>query len=1661
MDEPSSPPYPSPRDLETLENLLDGARYQEAWQQARSLADIRGWRGAKERVVAGRLAVHLGAPRLGRLLHRLGLREHPDHPETLLAGLRESLDSAGPLRTWRAIEKAWPIFESADAKSRAQLLGQRATVAAMVRDFETAHHDLDQALALSSDPWIRVLEAGVLEQEDRLDRAAEVIDEALVERPWYRPAIQTKVHLLRGQGRDDDALSLLFQACHHVDHPYLYLQLAQLQIDLEHWADADEAVAGFVRRAPLLPLDRSTRRGLDMIGALTAYHQGQLERSATLYASVGDPKLDLLAARLRDPEAPDGRRVLDVPWVRQHHDTCSPATLTAICRYWGHGVEHLELAEEICYGGTPAHSERRWARENQLVAHELTVDWPTAVALLDRGMPFTLVTSDAANAHLQAVVGYDLRRRSFLCRDPSIRQLVEIDADQVLDVLRSTGPRGMVLLPPDKVGRLDGITLAETELYDLYDVVEGALADHRRADAVTALESLRQRAAGHRLELFAQRAIAAYDGDIPRQLSAIDALLQLYPDDPRLQLARLACLGELGRRQERIDELRRRVDNPSTDPLFALMLASELAEDARADREVERLLEHGLRRRPLYGPAYGTYARWLWGRRQDQEASRLFRWAACLVEVDEGHQINYFVSCRQLGRLDQALDYLRRRAERLGGRSGQPAITLATALEALDQNEEALALIEESLARRPDDQQLLLDLAARRARRGQLDAAKEILASLEGRCPPSAWFGMRATLAEIEGDLDAALADLRTLLAAEPTSIELHARIAQLTAALEGQAAALDFLRRARERFPFLRPLAELQVQWAWREGPTAVHEVLGQLLALDPDNAWALRELAGVALQLRRLDEAAEALDQAAALEPASPSLYNIRGQWFEERGELEQALACYRRAIESQTDNAWAIGRLPAACPTPKEQRAALRWIAGQVAQSVQGAGLLVFHQQARRFLPPAEVLDLLTDLHERRPELWTTWSVRAEQLAHMGRLDEGIALAAQAIERFPFQTELRRSAATLQLLAGRPTEAQQSLERLLEIDPADSAARVQLARLHLDQGRSERCEREGEEAHARNPLDPEILQLLAEVQWRDGRREIALRTLERAVETDPAAVEAWDLLQQMGSAAGQAHRALRLAHRLLERRRDDVLTWSILARLTDQPDEALRAIERAIALAPRATFLHRQKVELLANLGDLPAALLACRPEIFGHRRPAELLGEEAQVLLHQGAPDQAIATLERAVKDDPGYFDGWARLTEWGVENERWELAGRAAEHWTLLAPNDPVGWCYRAETRYQQDDEDGAATDFSHALELDSGYPFAGLRLAEIEEKRGGETAALAILEDVADKTRSGRVFARAIELGAKTAHPRLGRWIHAFALAPDADGGLALAVVEALLDGKPESLPLLDEAAFHPDTKAPLATARVDRLAEKEGFDIAWELLERWANGHHGWGQAAAHLLQLEADQGKPKAVAKRIDAHRRALGRSTPSWGQVGYRLAHLGQWAKVVEWLSDYRERSEVAPWMLVNLSIAHRILGHDAEAFLVSRHVIEHERPGQGQAAYHRLWVALWLALEEGDDSALHDLAPITDDDGDGEAEQELYRLAKALAEVVGRRGDGEAFRRAKEWIRGGDVPVKVGPPYERRLYDRVAYRIAREIGGFWPWLWAFSHQRTLRF
>jgi tetratricopeptide (TPR) repeat protein len=1326
----------------------------QAYRRSEALGPLKDWRGPDARVLAGRLAGNLAAPRLAAWHFYHAFRADPTHPEVCWYHVRELLERRGPLRAWQVLQRCGD-FPNVAAATRAPWLALHTLVLGRLRDFEAAQRWLRRAEEVAPESaWVRLERCSLLLSEDRPEAALAAAQEALQLRPWYRPAVQMTAHLLVQFQRDAEAMDLLREADQRIENGAIAFQLAALQTELRQYADARRSYERFAELSPLM--EKFFRDWLSARRSDSAYFCGDREQALEHARQTPGPFYEEIARRLAEPAADAKRVVLPVGFVRQHHLTCAPATLAALCRFWSMPGEHLEVAAAICYDGTPSPSERHWAETNGWVVREFTLTWDSAVALLDRGVPFTLTTVEPTSSHLQAVIGYDGHRGTLLLRDPGERHQSEAMTGPLLQRYRANGPRGMALVPKERAELFDGLDLPDAALHDLNHRLQRALQRHDRPAAVAALGELEAQAPDHPLALQARRTLAAYDCDSAAVLAAIDRLLALFPDDLALQMMKVTCLRELGRRDERVALLQQLSDRPATDPVCWQQLAQELSGDAREYPVARRLLRRALRCNPTSAGNYYLMANLLWDHRRRAEALEVYRFAACLEDKDEQLAQAYFSAARWLQQTEELLRLLRERVRRLGASSSRPVRTLCWALDQLERSPEAFVVLEEALRLRPDDGDLLLYAAQLRNRHGDRDRATQVLTAARGRAQESVWARAAADFASAAGDSAAALALWRQVLAVEPLALDAHRAAAQLLAETEGRPAALEHLRQCCARLPHHFGLHRLFIEWLREEGAAALEPVVRQALTIHPADAWARRELALTLADQGRFDEAFAELAIADDLEPSSPSNGSVRGRVCQLAGRMAECREANRAALRLSVDFDIAINELVQLCDTLAERQEALAFIEEQLLTQVHfGDGVLAYREQGGYNLPPEELLVSLRHLQAARPDLWQTWAALVRQLVAMPDLDQAHDVATEAVERFPLVPALWADLARVGELRGDRAAAIDALRRALEINPNWYHAVRQLADLYEGDGRTAEARRLLEQAAARAPLVAANHGVLARLLWQQGEHDAALERVRQAVRLEPGYEWAWERLSEWARHLDRPDEAVAAARDLAERRPFEARSWLMLARmLTRQAgDEYLAALRQAVAVHPRCYEALDLQADYLARAGRFDEALAALQAP--ADEQPLFLRGRAAWVTAESGELAAAVERMDAVLREDPNYLWGWRNVAEWRQRLGDWAGYRAAAEEMLRLAPGDAQALAFRGDARLHDGDRAGGREDLQAAVEQSPDYGFAGMTLFDAQLADDEFDAAAHTLMLLEEHVGGDFVVARAAQLAAK------------------------------------------------------------------------------------------------------------------------------------------------------------------------------------------------------------------------------------------------------------------------------------------------------------------
>ncbi len=1368
--EPHTPPVTiPPAELARIKELYLAGRYRAAHDAGVVFGPLRGWAGPAARLIAGRLAMQLGDPQLGRRLHAVAFRESPAYPEAVYYMARYRLERFGPFGCWRFMQ-AHTDWSEASPELRADWFALSAFVAARFRDFDRADKFLVQSETVCPDrPWHHVERSSVLEQQDLLDEALNAARKAHALHPWFRPAVQAIGHLLVRKTKEAEALEFLTDAAGRIESGLVMAQLAALQSDLKQYADAVRSLDRFADLSPLMSKDVTewlAARRSDL-----AYHLGDYPEAVAQAKKVPDDDkfYPRFAARLEGhtPTA-DDRRILDIE-LTVTGTPPSPAELLAC--FWGETLPTGE-ATSPSTDGIPDPGDRRRFEKAGWVCREFTLSLPAAAGLIRHGVPFVATLFEMGFGQPRVVAGFDVARESLFLAEPGERRPVEAPMSLVTERFAATGPRCLVAVPAAHADRLSGLTLPDAAPHDRLFALTSAAEDARLSDAKQELQRLTADHPGHLVTKLAALAWARATAHPLLTLDAVNALLADHPHDTTFVLVKANALRERGRVDERTALLKAQADRDEADPVVVQTYAQTVLSHPREQSEIDRLLRRSIRLRPHAPAGYFLLSAHRWEHQQFAESVELHRVACCLDDREEQFAEAYVRVARTTGQLPDAIRLLQQRVRRAD--SPAPAAVRSLYHGLIDRGEPDFAwtaldkAIEKLSSREPvasasggvthatgarlrgesagKAAELRLFKAELLANHGRYDEAEGQLTAAKSASPKVAWLRTAARIARIRPDFRAALAFLKDVLSEEPLNQEAQRLYAGLMQDAVGRDAARDHLNDLCGRFPDFYPALRLRAE-AFTPDPVAAAEpAIRQMLEVCPSDAWAYRQLALVLGDRRRLSEAETAIERSAVFEPDHPSYFAVKANVLRRADRTDEATAAFRAGLERYIDHELAIAELVRTARGAKEKQAAMRFVLDQLhAQPTNGEGLLAYRDQAMQLVADPDDLDhLFAELEqflEERPDLWQAWSLVVQQMLQMQRTEEGYALAKDAVVRFPLLARLWMDLAEACRMTNRQEERIEAVRTALKCAPGWTPAARELSESLADQEEFEEAVSVLQANLVRASMDPLAYGFLAERLWNSDRGEEAITHAEAGVRHEPGYDWAWQAVANWGERLERPDAALDLARSLAEDRAGDSRVFMKLARYLyrfDQSDEALAALDRAIALDPKNPEPHDLKAERLADVGRYDEAAAAANPPQLADDVPLILQGRAAWVEGRRGNFAGAIPMMQALVSVDPGYYWGWSQLAEWYNQTGKSEAYLEAAEELIKLRPDHPTPLTMRGEARLQTDDREGGKADLREALRLAPGYSPAAAILfdacLEDDELKDARTA-LSVLQE--------------------------------------------------------------------------------------------------------------------------------------------------------------------------------------------------------------------------------------------------------------------------------------------------------------------------------------
>lgn len=1638
--------YPQTEQLDKLEQIYNQGQYLTAYHQAVQLAPLRCWRGKQARLLAARIARMMNQTSLSKVLFYRAWKEHPEDADTVYE-LARNKRSQGLYFAWRFIQRYDQSYTK-EPQKLARWLALKGNIAAHFRNFKQADEYIRQALVLSDEPWVRCEQAYILEFEDRYEESLDVIEQLFKRNDNYRPAYQQKAFLLQLMRRDEEARQCLAEAYNRFESIHVGVQWLDELIedgDFEKALAVSNELDAFAVSKRRHEFDWLQGRKVDIL-----CHLGQYEQAGELVSGIESKFYSKVAENLLKAGSDSRRNVLPVSFIRQQHNTCGPATMSAICHYHGSVVEQQSIIDSIWYAGTNDVDERRWCLENNWQVQEFTLTWDSVRRLIDAGFPVAVSTVEPDSAHLQAVIGYDEFRGSLLIRDPYEREEQEYLADGFLKDYAVHGPRALLIYPQHKAEMLKQCELPESEQYDAFFQLQSALAKHQRADALVIKKKMELNWPDSRMSFLARRRVGYYDGDAAYTLAALERLLELYPDDAGLQLRKQDMLYQLGYVSERKQYLDSVYATGEMHNAIELDYVELLLQDRRHSPRVYSILKRLLAQRPSDPLVYFRLASLRWMQRLFDDSLELYQIAANLAEHDEFYALKYFNAARSLHRDEEVVDWLLERHDAGLGKSSSPAITLYKAMSQLDREHEGFAYLEQAREHLDEDGSLLSFLCSQYIESGRLSDAGHLLKKMKGHVREVDWLISSALLSEQKQDFQEALGLRKTVAELQPQREDYQKSYASLLGQLHGYEDMIGYLQSQVEKYPDSFDLYELL--YDSMEQATAVEKetLLHKLLGINSDYAWAWREIAiQQGLQLK-LSEAFDSIARAESLDPHNQGLYSCRASLHIKSNDIASARSDYLKALSFSIDATYAANRLLDISVGIEEKREALSYIRQQLIEQVSnGDAILAYPEMAGQVLPAQEVMQHLQEALEARPDLWEAWSAIMSQCQDMQLYGQAEEYAQQACDRFPYVPRLLMERARNFRLQGEYEKEKVYLQQALEINPNYLSAIRSLSENMEHQGEYEEALALLSLAVQHHQLDEVMHGYLADIQWRMGMEQEALKQITEALELEPNYSWGWGKLKEWSDELGRGEEAESLAARVLKQRPGDSRAWFQMSRLAQNFERSRECIEQAIELTPGDISYCQEQIKILVNADAYQEALQAYHEaEKKDLTRDVDLQIYYPWILRNMGKLDEAVEKLQQIMQQHPEHTDGWRVLTRWARAQKDEGLELSAAEQYASYEAHDVDALTSYAKALMKQGAIEKALQQYEKALALEPNDVDANLKLFDLYLEHEHFQRAESLIHHMQlhlDVRKNSYIDARIGQLYSKQGK-KDAAMLKLEELAHGKESNVWL--IESILE-KMEEQGWLNEA----EEKIDIWVKDIEKIApcltkvwaKRQSKEDDWLVSIESINHLMATGEAGVNVVDAYLDYLIRKEEISRfltyVDRNEISLRTHDLTWSTVAYHYAGLGLYDEAISWMEDWQQRVAPRSWAMDSLAQSYLEQHYWKKCFEVCRYSIS--LPDEGGMNSIRVWLALEYAIRGEMNNLYNQLSQI-----DKEEFSKIEAFSYTLIELMIYYNDNGNQKDIETELekRLEKIQSNIECRTSQRMYRRVCYDLASKLTRF---------------
>jgi tetratricopeptide (TPR) repeat protein len=509
------------------------------------------------------------------------------------------------------------------------------------------------------------------------------------------------------------------------------------------------------------------------------------------------------------------------------------------------------------------------------------------------------------------------------------------------------------------------------------------------------------------------------------------------------------------------------------------------------------------------------------------------------------------------------------------------------------------------------------------------------------------------------------------------------------------------------------------------------------------------------------------------------------MSGRVAEKLGDLRGAAGMYQATIDKDGGHVQARANLGRMFVFAGATAKALETIEPVMAKHPDDPDLLTVRGAAR--IQQNDKAGALADAEHAvkvAPDNESAVALLASLYRQSGEVDRAIELITKAVERKPDALELREVLANL-YLPTQPDLAIEQIRKVIAAKPQQLAYRVQLALLYTREKKTDEAEKvlreaidalpknndaklayveyvtrqgspqRGEEALkqfiARDPKNYDLQLGLGAIQQRANATQAAVATYQQVITGDadgPAGLTARNRIAAIEVSRGNFDAALQLVEAILKKNPRDndalVLRGNIALERND-PAAAIADLRAVLRDQPGAVVVLRTLARAHIANGEPALAEEAIRSAMDAAPADTGVRVELAQLLLQTNRGPQAIALLEETVRSSPANIPAREALVRAYIAAKDFDAARRGAEDLKVAAPKLATGSYLAGIVAQAQNRADDAATEYTHALELQPDAVDALAALTRLDVARNQSGRALARIQSLVDAQPSNAV----------------------------------------------------------------------------------------------------------------------------------------------------------------------------------------------------------------------------------------------------------------------------------------------------------------------------